>query len=820
MTDFLAKLKAMSNRKGGANLRQGRLDAKTSELKILEQVKHAVKQSRRQVLPGDNGSQPPRKRPLYQRWWAWSIVGVGLGAGGLVIAGVKTVEALNKDLPEMKDVLTYTRAGSMTIKSADGTVLQQIGAATRQKVALTQMPPHLPEAFIASEDQGFYQHKGVDYVAIARASLANVLSGQVKEGGSTITQQLARIVFLDQERSIGRKVREALLAQKMEEELNKKQILEQYLNLVYLGSGAYGVADAAWIFFSKPVNKLTLGEMALIAGMAPAPSAYSPLVNPEYARERRNIVLQRMIHVGSITEAEGNAAMAEPIKLKPGPVRNATSPVPYFTSYVQQQLPRLVSKDELEVGGLTIETTLNLKWQKHAQEVVKNAIANYGPGEAFEQASLVSIDPRNGEIRALVGGDDFDKSQFNRATQAQRQPGSTFKAFVYSTAIAAGFSPYRGYVDAKYVVDGYEPHNYGKNYRGSVSMKDALTSSINIVAVKTLVDVGFNPVVKMAQRMGIKSKLLPAYSLALGTSEVNLLELTSAYGTLANQGNHVEVHGITRILDRFGKVIYQADFKAQRALDADSAAIMTWMLQGVVQGGTGGSASLPDRAVAGKTGTSEKRRDLWFVGYIPQLVTGVWLGNDDSSPTWGASSTAAATWYDYMINLVDDIPVEKFPELPDNIDDREGSIKAEPVHPGKVYAAASSGPSRESDESEDSSRDWSDSGSSSEDSYSGSYSGGSSSDSSADSSSGGGSSDGSSGGGSSGGSSGGSAAPPSSGSAAAEPAVAEPPPAAAPPDPPSASAPVAEPPPQAPISVPPPVVVPVQPAVPAPAASP
>ena len=804
MTDFLAKLKAMSNRQGRSNSNRSRRDTKTADLSILEKVKSAVSnpQSRQRRGSKPPGQNRPQHRPLYQKWWAWSLVGVTLGAGGMAIAGVEAIVVLDKDLPDMHDVLTYSHAGSLTIKSSDGTVLQQIGSATRQKVVISQMPPHLPEAFLASEDQSFYQHHGVDYGAIVRASLANVLSGHVKEGGSTITQQLARIVFLDQERSMGRKLREAMLAQKMEEQLDKKQILEQYLNLVYLGSGAYGVADAAWIFFSKPVDKLTLSEMALIAGMAPAPSAYSPLVNPEFAKERRNIVLQRMAHVGSITQSEAETAMAEPIAIKPGAPKNATSPVPYFTSYIQQQLPSLVPKDELEAGGLTIETTLNLKWQKHAQEVVQNAIANYGSGEGFEQASLVSVDPRNGEIRALVGGNDFEKSQFNRATQAQRQPGSTFKAFVYSTAIAAGFSPYRGYIDAKYVVDGYEPHNYGKSYRGSVSMQTALQSSINIVAVKVLVDVGFDPVVKLAQRMGIKSKLLPAYSLALGSSEVNLLEMTSAYGTLANKGNHIEAHGVTRILNRFGKVIYQAHFKPVRAIDADSASIMSWMLEGVVQGGTGGNAALPDRSVAGKTGTSEKKRDLWFVGYIPQLVTGVWLGNDDSSPTYGASSTAALTWYDYMSNLIDGIPVEKFPELPSDIDNREGSIKAEPVHPGRVYAATSAG----RDESSEA-NNWSDSNT---DSYSNnSYSGGSSS-SSNDSYSGGSSSG--SGSAAGGGASQSASDPGSSNAPSASSApVAAPPPSAPPAAAPAPEAPVAEPPPPAPISEPPPVVVPTEP---------
>lgn len=768
---------------------------------------------------GDPGQ--PDDRPLYTRWWAWGVVGVGLGMTGAGLAGWHTMQAINQDLPNTADVLTYVRVGSLTIKAEDGTVLQQTGPATREKVSLQSMPELLPKAFVASEDQEFYEHGGVDYNAIFRATLRNVLARDVLEGGSTITQQLARIVFLDQERSVGRKVREALLAQKMEGELNKQQILERYLNLVYLGSGAYGVADAAWIYFSKTVDQLTLGEMAMIAGMAPAPSNYSPLINPNLARRRRDIVLERMYDVGYISAAEMESAKAEPINPKPGEQKFVKSEAPYFTSYVQQQLPKLVSKEDLEMGGLTVETTLDPKLQKLAQETVNSAIRNYGPYQGFEQAALVSIDPRSGEILSLVGGDDFGKSQFNRATQAQRQPGSTFKAFVYSAAIAAGFSPYKSYIDNKYVVDGYEPQNYGKNYRGSVSMKDALTSSINIVAVKTLVDVGFDPVIELAQKMGIKSSLLPAYSLALGTSEVNLLELTSAYGTLADEGRHVEAHSITRVYNRFGKLIYEAKFQPQQALDKDSASIMTWMLEGVVANGTGQNAFLSDRQVAGKTGTSEKRRDLWFIGYIPQMVTGVWMGNDDSSPTAGESSTAALAWYNFMVDATKGMPVEDFPNIP-NVDNHEATIKAQPVKPRRVFASTDTNPSKARSDEEESS--WSDSGdngdSGSSWSDSGSSNGGSSSYDSYSNPSSGSSSSGSYG----------EPAPaepaapaPAASSTAVEPAPAEPaPPLLSEPAPPVevAPPPAAEPAPP-PIAEPPPAsVAEPAPPPPAPAASP
>jgi penicillin-binding protein 1A len=668
------------------------------------QVQHPAAPPRRRR---NRNKFPIPKVPMPKRWWGWALLLVGVGTIGGGVAARVAMVAIEKDLPNTKDVLTYTRVGSTTIKAEDGTVLQQSGPATRDKVVIAKMPKELAEAFISSEDTDFYKHDGINYFAIVRASLANLFAGEVVEGASTITQQLSRIVFLDQERSLTRKVREALLAQKMERELTKDQILENYLNLVYLGSGAYGVADASWVYFSKPVEQLTLSEMAMIAGMAPAPSTYSPQVNPDLAKQRRNIVLRRMVKAGFITESEREAAAAAPIAIQPSNPKYQLSETPYFTSYVMQELPKYISKEEMELGGLTVETTMNLKWQKLAQETIKNTIADYGYGQAFEQASLVSIDPRTGEVKALVGGDDFYKSQFNRATQAQRQPGSTFKAFVYATAIAAGFSPYRSYVDGKLVVDGYEPSNYSKSFRGSMSMKEALTSSINIVAVKTLIDVGFDPVITLAKQMGIKSSLLGAYSLALGSSEVNLLELTSAYGTLAAEGNHWEAHSITRVLNRFGKVIYEAKFKPNRAIDPDSASITTWMLESVVNQGTGGAAALPDRAVAGKTGTSEKRRDLWFVGYIPQMVTGVWLGNDDSSPTYGASSTAAATWYDFMIEATDGMKVEEFPELPD-VEGRDGTIKAEPITPGRISESSYTGPDQSARDEGGGGGGWSD----------------------------------------------------------------------------------------------------------------
>ena len=642
---------------------------------------------------------PPR-RPLYFRPIFWLVLALSAGLAGGATRSCRVWQTTQAELPDPTQALTYERNGTVTMVSADGVILQKIGPASRETLAYEDMPRNLIDAFIAAEDQRFYSHNGIDRRGIVRAALANLQNRDVVEGASTITQQLARIVFLEQDRTFQRKVREILLAIKMEDNLNKNQIMERYLNLVYLGSGAYGVADAAWIYFGKTVDDLTLAETAMIAGMAPAPSLYSPSVDSEAARRQRDRVIRRMLSTGVITAAEADAALATDVAVTPKQPKFLYSEFPYFTTYVEKQLTTLIPEDQLEAGGLTVETSLNVVWQRKAEQTVDEAIERYSGWQGFEQAALVAIDPRNGEIKAMVGGNDFRESQFNRVTQAQRQPGSTFKAFVYATAIAAGFSPYKDYVDAKYVVDGYEPKNYGESYSGQVDLLRALRSSINIVAVKLLVDVGFDPVIELAQGMGIESELLPTYSLALGASEVNLLELTSAYGTFATEGAHTPVHGIRRVLNSQGEVLYENPKEKSQALDADTANIVTWMLRGVVNGGTGSNASL-GRPVAGKTGTSEKNRDLWFIGYIPQLATGVWLGKDDSTPTRGASSTAATVWRMFMSQITDDIPVGQFPERP-RLGGREATIEAKPVNPGKVFAAKVS--SSEENETASSSR--------------------------------------------------------------------------------------------------------------------
>ena len=401
--------------------------------------------SRRSVEPSSAPSReqpdpPPRHyRPLFLRPLFWIVLLAGAGIAGGGTRAYRVFQTTNAALPDSTTALTYQRDGTVTMVSADGVILQKLGPASRETITYDDIPEHLVNAFIASEDQRFYEHSGVDYRGIARAVLANVQSRDTVEGASTITQQLARIVFLDQERSYQRKIKEALMAVRLEESLTKQQIIERYLNLVYLGSGAYGVADAAWIYFGKTIDQLTIAESAMIAGMAPAPSLYSPAVNVESARSQRNRVIRRMLATEVITGVEAEEAITASVEVTPNQPKFLYSEFPYFTIYIQKQLEALLPPEQLEAGGLTVETTLNVVWQRRAEETVAEAIERYSGWQRVGQVALVAVDPRNGEIKAMVGGTDFTPdNQFNRVTQAQRQPGSTFKTFVYATAIAGG----------------------------------------------------------------------------------------------------------------------------------------------------------------------------------------------------------------------------------------------------------------------------------------------------------------------------------------------------------------------------------------------
>ena len=599
------------------------------------------------------------------------------GIGGAVAVGQSLlVQGLDKLLPDVRHINTFNRPGTVTVLSADGQVIQKLGPATRDKVASGQMPELVKRAFIAAEDRRFYQHDGIDLVGIGRAVLRNVTRGSFEEGASTITQQLARTVFLSQDRTITRKLEEAALAGKLERQLNKEQILEQYLNYVYLGSGAYGVADAAWIYFSKTPAELTLPEAALIAGLPPAPSVYSPLVNPDLALQRRRIVLRRMGEAGFIDDRQQAEAGATPLKLKPAVPKYWDSRAPYFTSWVAQELPKVLTPEQLEVGGLTIRSSLNLAWQDHAQKIIDHNT----PGAM--QGALISMEPGTGLVRALVGGKDYNKSQFNRAVQALRSPGSTFKLFVYLTALKQGMKPEDIVVDEPRCFGGYCPKNFSHRYMGRIPMWVAMQNSLNVVAVELLQKVGFDPVIATARSLGITRPLGRFYPMAIGAYEQTVLDMTAAYAAIANRGVYVAPTPFEEILGPNGDLLWSRRVdgdRGRRAVASPLADAMLWMQQQVVKGGTGGGAALKDRPVAGKTGTSESGRDLWFIGSIPQLTTAVWLGYDDSRETHSTSVLATFAWHDYMAPIVKDLPVRQFPPKPVLTSSFQPPAKPKPV---------------------------------------------------------------------------------------------------------------------------------------------
>jgi penicillin-binding protein 1A len=604
--------------------------------------------------------QRPRRTNLVRAGLLAVLIGAGVAAGqAALVAGFDSL------LPDARGINHFNRPGTLTILSADGQVVHKIGPVTREKLTPETMPPLVQQAFIAAEDRRFYQHDGIDPVGIGRAMVRNLRKGSVEEGASTITQQLARTVFLSQDRTLIRKIKEAALAGKLERQLSKPQILTEYLNLVYLGSSAYGVADAAWVYFTKTPDQLTLAEAALIAGLPPAPSVYSPLVNPDLALERRSVVLRRMEEAGFISVSEQQQAEAAPLQLKPAEPKYLDSRAPYFGSWVQQELPKVLSPEQLEVGGLTVRSSVNLAWQEKAQ----SAVNIYASGSM--QGALVAMEPGTGLVRAMVGGTDFEDSQFNRSAQALRSPGSTFKLFVYLTALQQGMLPERLFRDAARCFGGYCPKNFGNRYLGSVSMVVALQNSLNTVAVGLIKELGFDKVIATAKSLGITRELGPFYSLALGATEQTVVDMTAAYAAINNGGIYVKPTPFEEILGPDGELLWSRRVdgdQGRRAVNSDIAALMLWMLERAVRSGTGGAAGLPDRPVAGKTGTSEGGRDLWFIGSIPQLTTGVWLGYDDSRTTNDTSVVATYAWRAFMAPISKDLPVRQFPPKPELVD--------------------------------------------------------------------------------------------------------------------------------------------------------
>lgn len=565
---------------------------------------------------------------------AGALVAVAVIAFG-VVAGMAVSFA--RQLPDVS-ALYAAPSTSTRIYASSGELIASLFRENRDPVALSEIPKALQQAVIAVEDERFYAHRGVDVRGTLRAVWRNVRAGELVEGGSTITQQLARNLFLTQKRQVSRKLAEMMLALEIERRLTKQEILERYLNQVYFGQGAYGVEMAARVYFGKRAKDLTLAESALLVGLIRAPSIYTPYQNMKLAKERQLVVLRRMAELGNITPAQAQKVSDQPIRLAAESNAGLVGiRAPYFVSYILPYLLERYGEEEVYNGGLQVHTTLDLAMQITAEKALRDGIERaIEDRRKVSQGALVALDPRTGYIRAMIGGYDFTQSQFNRGWQARRQPGSAFKPFIYVTALATGMSPAKIIVDApvQYNIPGFKiwkPKNYDGRHAGPVTLRQAVERSINIPAVKTLAELGPDQVIDYAKRMGIRSLLQPNLSLALGTSEVTPLEMASAYGTLATGGLRAEPVAIRRVLDRDGQVLEDHPPRQELALSADVAYVMTDILKGVIARGTGRAAAI-GRPAAGKTGTTDDYRNAWFIGYTPYLSAAVWVGNDDNTP--------------------------------------------------------------------------------------------------------------------------------------------------------------------------------------------
>ena len=594
----------------------------------------------------------PDKQPPARRRQARSLLGrlINWGGAALVwgaVAALGVVLYYAYDLPDVSQIREIERAPSVSLADREGVVFASFGDLYGETVQLADISPYLVQAVLATEDRRFYDHFGLDVLGLARAMWANWRAGAVVQGGSTISQQLAKNLFLTPERTLKRKVQELVLALYLEQTFTKDQILTLYLNRVYLGAGTYGVQAAARRYFATSAAGLTLAQSAMIAGLLKAPTRYAPTTDLKRAQARADQVIRNMVQAGYLDAGAAAGARARPATLK---ARRATRRAArYFAQWLLGEVAAYVGHVRRDI---TVVTTLDRKTQAAAETAIAKALAGEGRARAAGQAALVALSP-DGAVRALVGGRDFGQSQFNRATQARRQPSSAFKPFVYLAALESGLRPDSRFDDRPITIDGWRPRNYSGKYLGSVTMAEALARSINSVAVQVSERVGRTKVIATARRLGITSPLAARPSIALGASEVTLMELTGAYATFANGGLGVVPYGVQEIRDRAGRVLYRrAGSGLGRVAPPLAIADMNKMLARVLTEGTG-RAARPDRPAAGKTGTSQDFRDAWFVGYTAELVAGIWFGNDDEKPmkrvtggglparTWRAFITAA-----------------------------------------------------------------------------------------------------------------------------------------------------------------------------------
>ena len=637
--------------------RQGRGDnlrprERTPAPEMWHEWRGTLKRSLKKHAP----SRARRRRALFGRFFRWAVT---LAIWGLV-AVLAVIAYYSYDLPDVNGAAALARRPSITLVGADGQPFATYGDLYYDVVPVKEMSPYLPQAVIATEDRRFYDHFGVDPFGIVRALIDDVRTGHIRQGGSTITQQLAKNLFLTNERTIKRKVQEILLALWLEHKFTKDQILTIYLNRVYMGAGAYGVESAAHKYFGKSSRQLSLYESAVLAGLLKAPSKFNPGANPELTAERTDQVLEGMVEAGFITAAQAKSAGSEREEL--APVSVAVWRGRFFADWAMDQVRDLLGYIDRD---LIVKTTFDPRLQELAEDTIKSAIDKDGAALDISQGALVALAP-DGAVKALVGGRDYRQSQFDRAAQALRQPGSAFKPFTYLAGLESGFKPDSVFNDAPITIGNWHPDNYDGKYMGRVTLRQALAHSLNSVAAQLAERAGIAHVIEVAHRLGITSELRKDASLALGTSEVSLLELTGAYGAFANGGRGVWPYGVVDIRDREGHVLYRRSGSGPgQVMTPQEDAEMLEMMSGVIASGTGRAANL-GRPEAGKTGTTQDYRDAWFIGFTPDLITGVWVGNDDNSPMKKVTGgrIPAHIWHDFMMAALKDTPPRDFPKPP------------------------------------------------------------------------------------------------------------------------------------------------------------
>lgn len=579
------------------------------------------------------------------------ITGLVVFALGVFLAGMIALKLYLMSLPPIKNLNTLKPNIVTTFCASDGEVIKTFAGYTYSNVQLSEVPEQLVKALLATEDKNFYSHPGYDMIGLARSMVANTLAGHVVQGASTITQQLSRILFLSNEKTFTRKIKELQVAAQIEKTIPKDKILEMYLNNVYLGSGAYGVKGAAKIYFNKNLNQLTLPEMALIAGLPQAPSVYSPYNNIKLAEKRRNQVLLRMYKMKYIDKETYENAKKSPIKLSTMPMMYATNKAPYFCDYVMKDLQKLgFSEDEIVNGGYKVITTLNYNAQVKANEAIIRDLNAWGLSRDKNQAAVFSFSPIDGRILVYAGGKDYSKSQYDRITQSSRPSGSAFKPFVYTAAIEKGYSPNDMIDDLPFRAGDWTPKNYGNKYRGPIPLYTALMVSSNVCTARLMDAVGVRAVIQLARVMGITTPIPYDYTISLGSNSVKLFEMTRAYGVFANGGFKVEPYAIERVESSRGTVLYEAKkARSSKVLNLNTAATMTAIMKTVITNGTGRAANI-GKPAAGKTGTTDDSRDAYFIGFTPDVVTGVWVGNDDNSQMGGITggTVPAIIWKDVM----------------------------------------------------------------------------------------------------------------------------------------------------------------------------